>query len=80
MPRGQSSATGEWNFRVKRLVCPTCLRKGLYSDYVYENYRYRQAYICMYRNCQSRNVYETLFRKSDDADVIRVNPQLVKYE
>lgn len=76
MPRGQSSCTGEWNFRVKRYVCPSCNRKGLYSDYTYEHHSWRKAWICMYRNCVSKKTHETYFRRGNDEAVIAANPEL----
>jgi hypothetical protein len=79
MPRGKSSR-GNWNFRVTRYVCPTCKRKGLYGGWIWENHSYRQAWICMYKNCNSRNGYDTLFRKANDTEVLKVNPCIKQHE
>lgn len=75
MPKGKS-ATGDWNFRVKRYVCPSCKRKGLYHTYTYESYRHRAAWVCMYNNCPSRLNHDTLWRKGDDKEVLEANPVL----
>lgn len=75
MPKGKS-ACGDWNFRVKRYVCPSCKRKGLYSGSTRESGTFRQSWFCMYKNCSSRAIHETFFRKGNDPDVLAINPEI----
>lgn len=74
MPRGINSS-GECNALVKRYVCPSCQRKGLHAVwYSNRGTGSTQYWVCMYRNCSSRP--NNTFRKENDPEVLKSNPQL----
>lgn len=67
MPRGKS-CTGQWNFHVKRYLCPECKKKGLYIT------SEKGWIICMYCNlCASKSQHKKHSKLTENIEKQKAN-------